>query len=375
MGIIYEVFGFLLRLCYQLCNNNFIVALVLFTVVAKIIMLPMGISQQKSSAKMAKMQPEMNKLKQKYASLTQRGTPEQQRRAQAKYNEEIQALYQKYDYKMTAGCLPLLIQFPIIIGLFGVIYYPMTYVLNIAPAGIIERAGQVLGSLSGEAYKLVESVTKVAASDYSASKTARGAEIIIAKAADLMDFDLFGIIDLSQTPSLDTFSWLWLIPLAAGASQILSGYIGTRLNGQELNSMSKGMIFGMPIMSVVIAFSLPATIGFYWTISSILQIGQSFLVKKLYSPEREEMRREKIRQKEREAKLDRLRRLHGDDEDVPAEPAKKVEGINRPVIKDDPESREFDGVPVKDEPEEKPQLSRKEQKELNRKKLNQSRND
>lgn len=374
MGIIYEIFGFILRLCYQICNNNFIIALIVFTLIAKLLMLPMGISQQKSSAKMAKMKPEMDKLKNKYATLTQRGTPEQQRKAQAKYNEEIQALYQKYDYKMTAGCLPMLIQFPIIIGLFGVIYYPMSYVLNMAPADIIGKAKEVIVNLTSgtDAYKLVETVTNTAPADYSADNTARGAEIIIAKAADLMDFDLFGFIDLSQTPTLNEFSWLWLIPLAAGLSQILSGYISTKLNGQELNGMSKGMIFGMPIMSVVIAFSLPATIGFYWTVSSILQIGQSFLVKKLYSPEREEKRLEKKREKERAEKLDRLRRLHGDDDDLPSAEAKPLKKLDekKPVIKDDPDERKFDGKQIE---EEKPQLTKKQQKEENRKKLKESR--
>lgn len=360
MSFIYSIFGFILRLCYQLCNNNFIIALIVFTLIAKLLMLPMGISQQKSSAKMAQMKPEMDEIKRKYGTN------------QEKYSQELQKLYQKYDYKMTAGCLPLLIQLPIIMGLFGVIYYPMTYVLNMKAADIIVKAQSVLPTMTSgtDAYKLVETVTQTEVGKYSAENTARGAEIIIAKAAELMDFDLFGFIDLSQTPSLDTFSWLWLIPLASGLSAMLSGYISMKLSGQEINGMSKGMIFGMPIMSVAIAFSLPATIGFYWTISSLLQIGQSFLTKKLYSPEREMKRIEKRKEKERQEKLDRLRRLHYDDDETPVVTEKKAIDDKKPVIKDDPRSRKADVEEIK---EEAPELSKKQLKELNRKKLSVSR--
>ncbi len=380
MGIIYSIFGFILRLCYNICANNFIVALILFTLIAKLLMLPMGLSQQKSSAKIKKMQPEMDQIKKKYGANQQ------------KYGEELQKLYQKYDYKMSAGCLPLLIQFPIIIGLFGVIYYPMTYVLNMSAQEVVDKAAGVLGGLTAgtDSYKLVETVANIDPVSYSASGTARGAEIVIAKAADLMDFDLFGVIDLSQTPSLAVFSWLWLIPLFAGLSAMLSGYVSTKLNGQQLSGMTKGMIFGMPIFSVVIAFSLPATIGFYWTVSSILQIGQSFLVKKLYSPEREERRIQARKEKERLEKLDRLRRFHEDDdlpeqgnsaETKPAAQGEKDKGGKNkggkpavsapPAVKDDPDSRMPDR-PVGEAAEEK-ELSRKQKKAEDRRRLRESR--
>lgn len=359
MSLIYSIFGFLLRLCYDLCQNNFIIALIVFTLIAKLLMLPMGISQQKMSAKTAQMKPEMDAIKRKYGNN------------QEKYSQELQKLYQKYDYKMTAGCLPMLIQLPIIMGLFGVIYYPMTYVLNMKAAEIIVKAQTVLPTLTegSEAFKLVEKVTQTEVGAYSAENTARGAEIVIAKAAELMDFDLFGFIDLSQTPSLDQFSWLWLIPLAAGASAMLSGYISMKLSGQEINGMTKGMIFGMPIMSIVIAFSLPATIGFYWTISSLLQIPQSILVKKLYSPEREQKKIEARKEKERQEKLDRLRRLHYDDDEMPVAD-KKTADKNAPVIKDDPRSRKADVEEVK---EEEPELTKKQKKELDRQRLRESR--
>ena len=358
MGILYTIFGFILRAFYNLCGGNFIPALILFTLFAKLLMLPMSFTQQKNSIKTMKMKPELDEIRRKYANNQQ------------KMQEETQKVYQKYNYKMSAGCLPLLIQLPVIYGLFGVIYYPMTYVLNMSAADIVAKAQEVLPNITGDrAIDLVTTVANTDAASYNAATTARGAEIFIAKGAELIDFDLFGVIDLAGTPNLMVFNWLWFIPLAAGLSAMLSGYVSSKLNGTELNGSMKGMIFGMPIISVVFAFSLPATIGFYWTLSSLLQIPISFAVKKLYSPEREERKEAAKREKERAEKLERLRRLHGDDDDAPQEP---VIAAERAAIKDDPEKRDVDGT--QNEPQEEQKLTKKQKKELTKKRLSESRN-
>lgn len=362
MSILYTIFGFILRLCYEVCSNNFVLALVLFTLVAKLLMLPMAFSQQKNSVKMQKMKPEMDEIRKKYANNQQ------------KQQEEMQKLYDRHGYKMTAGCLPMLIQFPIIIGLYGVIYSPMTYVLQKTGEEVVEIAKSVLTAVGERlgtdhnSYKLVETVANTAAGEYSGSSVARGAEITIAKAAELMDFDLFGVIDLSDTPSLKVFGWLWLIPLLVGISQILASFISMKMSGQEMNGSTKIMVFGMPILTVVFAFQFPGAIGFYWILNSILQVGQSYLVRKLYSPERAEKRELARREKERAEKLDRLRRLHGDDEEpsapTAATPAQKL------TIKDDPSARKDDvDLPA----QEKPELSKKQKKQQDRDRLRDSR--
>lgn len=360
MSVIYTIFGFLLRVCYTICNSNFVFALILFTLIAKLLMMPMAFSQQKNSVKMQKMKPEMDKIRRQYANNQQ------------KQQEEMQKLYEKHNYKMTAGCLPMLIQLPIIMGLYGVIYSPMTYVLQMTKTEIVGHAKDVLNTVAqhfgadSNSYKLVETVANTAAESYTAEGTARGAEIIIAKAAEKMDFDLFGIIDLSSTPSLSVFNWLWLIPLMVAVSQIISSYLSMKMTGQEINGSTKMMVFGMPLISVIFSFQFPGAIGFYWALNSLLQIPQSFLVKNIYSPEREERKAAARKEKERAEKMDRLRRLHGDDEPLPPTPATPAE---KPIIKDDPEARKEEGAK---EPE-KPELSKKQKKQQDRDRLRKSR--
>lgn len=279
-------------------------------------MLPLTLNQQKSTAKMARLKPEMDKIKAKY------GTNQQ------KYSEELQKLYQKENYSPTSGCLPLLIQFPIIIGLYGVIYQPLTYIVGLTTEKITEiavaiQANAKFSEFSSSAQELINNFVSDPAN------AGRGSEIIIANNLDLagsiaegierIDFNLFGIIDLSQTPNFAELSWLWLIPVFAVVSQIISSYVSMKLNGTEMNGMSKGMIFGMPLLSGVIAFTMPAMVGFYWVISNLVMMVQSILIKKFYNPEksleRQKQKQERIKAKEREEKLERLRRIHGDDDD------------------------------------------------------------
>lgn len=361
MNIFYTIFGpifgALLRLCYWICQNNFVLALVLFTLIAKLLMLPLGFSQQKNTVKLQQMKPEMDAIRRKYA------------KDQQKQQDEMQKLYEKHNYKMSAGCLPMLIQFPIIIGLYGVIYAPMTYILQKTAAEVVSYAEKIASLVPDN--KAVQAVIEAGAANYDPNTVGRGAEIVVAQLNNLIDFNLFGVIDLSGTPDIRVFGWLWLIPLFVAVSQILSSYLSMRMSGQEVTGTTKYMVFGMPLISVIFSFMFPAAIGFYWTLNSVLQIGQTYLVKKLYSPEREEKRLAAKRERERAEKMDRLRRLHGDDDDVPVSPVSSAP--DAPVVKDDPDAVSADVAEKADDAPEK--LTKKQQKQLDRDRLRQSRND
>ena len=119
MSILYTPFGFIFRIFYDLVSN-YGLALFLFTLLFRLILLPSSISQQKGTAKQMRLQPKIKKLQEKYKGN------------QVKLNEEMQALYSREGYNpMSAGCLPMLIQLPVIFGLLGVIYYPIQYVLGV----------------------------------------------------------------------------------------------------------------------------------------------------------------------------------------------------------------------------------------------------
>ena len=119
MDILATPLGWVMRLIYNIIQN-YGLTIIVFTLLVKLILLPFAIKQQKSSAKMAVVQPQMLEIQKKYA------------KNQQKMNEELAALYAREGYNPTSGCLTLFIQFPIIMGLYNVIYRPLTHVLGIS---------------------------------------------------------------------------------------------------------------------------------------------------------------------------------------------------------------------------------------------------
>ena len=112
-------FGFVIALFYGL-TGNYLLSIFCLTVIVRLCLLPSAISQQKGMAKQARLQPKLRRIQQKYAG------------DQRKIQEETQALYQREGTSaMTAGCLPMLIQLPIMLGLFQVNYHPFSMVLRL----------------------------------------------------------------------------------------------------------------------------------------------------------------------------------------------------------------------------------------------------
>ena len=133
MQFINSIFGYplgwLMWLCYKIVAN-YGIALIIFTLLTKLILFPLAVKQQKSSLRMARMQPKLEELQKKYGKNKE------------KYNEEMLKLYDEEKYNPMSGCLPLLIQFPILFGLIDVIYKPMTHILRI-PSDVIKIATDI----------------------------------------------------------------------------------------------------------------------------------------------------------------------------------------------------------------------------------------
>ena len=127
--------GYIMWAMYQIVHN-YGVAIILFTIVTKLLLIPLAIKQQKSTIKLQIIQPKMQEIQAKYKNNPQ------------KMNEEIQALYERENYSMTAGCLPMLIQFPIIFGLLDVVYRPLTHLLHISSTAM-EQAKQIAVGIIG----------------------------------------------------------------------------------------------------------------------------------------------------------------------------------------------------------------------------------
>ena len=153
MDFLYSIFGYLFRFLFSFVGN-YGVALIIFSVFFRLILLPTTVKQQKSSAKMVRLQPKLRRIREKYQDYTPQ---EKQQRIQ----QETSELYQREGYSsMGASCLPLLIQMPVLMGLYGIIRQPLTYVLNLSEEVIkaLTDAATSLELATGKAASYVESI-------------------------------------------------------------------------------------------------------------------------------------------------------------------------------------------------------------------------
>ena len=285
-------FGYALGWLYSIFNN-YLVALVIITVVLRLILLPTSIKQQKNSAKQMRLQAKVNKIRAKYAGQTGR-------EVQMKISEEQQELYRREGFSASQmGCLPMAFQMIVMMGLYGAIYAPLQHVLHLKD--------EVIDVLS-KAYYMIEGVGD-------ASKAGRRDQLnILGKFAQVLDklpsvenhevvtdsikqtisefienFKFMGI-DLTKAPSENIKSVLVLIPILAGLTALLSAgftYLKQRKTNPEMakNPMMGCMTLFSPLISVFFAIQLPAGIGFYWIISNILSFIQLIALSAIYKPD------------------------------------------------------------------------------------------
>ena len=288
MDILYDVFGWLLGQFYNLVGNYF-VALALFALFFKIVLLPSAIKQQKSTARQARLQPKLRRIQERYKG---------DKNAQQKIQEEQQALYQREGFNpMNQGCLPLVIQMPIIFGLYGAVYKPLTYAVRIS-----EDAIAILAEIAKKLELIAETATKgrstveIAIID-NIDKLWDGAleagvdlSVLEQIKAFSGEFDFFGY-SLSQNPSFKPLTLLAIIPVLSCLTSLATSFIGhirsKRNNPAMANNPTMGcMTFGMPLFSLYFVTMFPAAIGVYWIINNVYSFLQTLIVGHSYSPEK-----------------------------------------------------------------------------------------
>ena len=269
-----------MKVCYLL-THNYMLALLLFALVMQVLLLPFSIKQQKNNIRQAQLAPKIAALRKKYAGRTDAAT-------QQKMQEETMALYKRENYSPASGCLPLLLQMPILFALVNVVYNPLRYITGLSAARITELQTYMTDTLGMEFVSrsahidVMNRILENPSQFYGIAPELEGA---------ILPNMTFGPFDLSQVPkiSFSPFDWLMLVPVLTFVFAMLTQIITRRFTYQSLEALEaqksasmRIMNYSMPLLSVWIAFSVPAAIGLYWIFRNIVSCVQQIVLSKLF---------------------------------------------------------------------------------------------
>lgn len=275
MGFISQIFGYLLNFLYEVFNN-YGIAIIVFSILLRIVLIPLTIKQQKTMKKSAVMQSKMQELQRKYKS-----NPE-------KLNQEMMDMYKKEKMSPFSGCLSSILQLVIILSVFWLVSQPLTYMKGINKETIEDYKTQIQQENDGKISTYPE------------------IEIIEKKGADnenvRINMDFLGI-DLSKVPTQSLNDWrVYVIPVLYVITSFVSIKITTNAqkkltkkkdivieNGEEkqpneldsMQQMNNTMLYMMPIMSISIAVIAPLGLALYWLVSNILMIIERLVIDKV----------------------------------------------------------------------------------------------
>lgn len=280
-GILWVV-GHILQFCYKLAFGNYTVALLIFALVMQILLLPFAIKQQKNTIKQAKLAPKIAAIRKKYQGRTDQAT-------QQKMQQEVTNLYQKENFNPAGGCLPLLIQMPILFALFQVVVRPMQFLCNLKVDDILSIFNVINYS---EGVGLPGYYPQLSAIRY-LSQPGVDFNGILAEAGvssfQLPNMTIFGKIDLSGSPMDNgVISWMMIIPILTVIIMLLSQWLTRKFTYQSPEAQDaqngcsmKMMMYSMPLLSGWLAYRYAAAIGIYWIFRNIISTGQQIILAKV----------------------------------------------------------------------------------------------
>lgn len=288
-----SAFGYILNFIYNLVNN-YGLAIIIFTVLLKLIMLPLTIKQQKTMKKTTEMQAKVKEIQNKYSN------------DQLRMSQELTDLYKRENVSPFSGCLTSLVQFFVILSIFYLVSSPLTYMKHVDQEIITKYTEEVREELGPENVRYPEiAIIKVKAKDDENVN---------------LNMDFFGL-DLSDVPTQDYDDpRVFIIPgLYIFTSLVLSKFVRAmtmpkkeevienkpedkKKTGKELvktndgkddsineedaiEQMNKSMNLMMPIMTVSIACIAPLGLALYWLVSNLLGIAERLLINKVVKEE------------------------------------------------------------------------------------------
>lgn len=274
--VIGNLFGQVMYGCYQLFHN-YGISIIIFTIITKIILMPISIMVQKNSIKMVKMYPEMNRIKAKYFG------------SKDLIAEEQYKLYQKEKYHPMLDLVPVILQLVILMGVVDVIYRPMSHLLHASKETIDSlvssycKIAGVSSEISSIQIQVVNSMKNPAYMDI--YKQIVSEDIVGAVAGINMNF--LGI-NLGEVPS-QVWGMTIMIPLLAALSSWLMCLAQNKANVLQSEQGKVNQITTLLIsvgLSLYLGFFVPAGVGIYWILSNLIAILTLFILNACINPKK-----------------------------------------------------------------------------------------
>ena len=282
MDFIAKPFGWLLMWLYEL-TNNYGVAVFLFALVVKVVLLYFSAKSKKSMMRQSRFTPYLKELEARYEGNKQ------------KYQEEVAKLYKEEGINPMGGCLWSLLPFPILLALYRAIRFPITIMMGVSQ----EAYAQIKELLTSLGFEAAGGARAAAYSQIYESQFITGNFDKFAGISDKLkqlDYGFLGL-DLSQQPSFRFWEFskaggtlwsqwgLFLIPVVAALLSYAQSKISTAGSPQDPQtaSTSKTMLLMMPLMSLWIGFVMPGALGLYWIATSVFQIIQDYILTKIFN--------------------------------------------------------------------------------------------
>ena len=378
-------FGYLLGWLYQL-TSSYGLALILFAILVKLVLMPASAKGKKSTMKMSRLTPQMNLIREKYAN------------DQQKMNMAVQELYKKEGVSMTGGCLWSLLPLLVLLPLYSVVRQPIIYMLHES----METTSAIMNTIKEAMPNLVNSGNLYYEQMLAAPLLPQFAEElkgIVSNPQTLegLNFQFLGI-DLARIPNIaiwnwDNFGWanwgLLLMPVLSVASQFVSMFVMQKMNNSlvtnekgiqdqeaakesQMNKTNKTMMYIMPLMTLWIGFTVPAALSLYWFIQGVVStVSDAYLtakyrkiydaedaerLKRALEEERLEMEKERLRAQKRAENPDgitentskkKLQKAQQREEAAAKAAAQREYAAKRGIILDEPEKKDtsLSGIP------------------------------
>lgn len=267
-----DILGYIMKFCYNICSN-YGLAIILFTLFSKIILLPVSIWVQKNSIKMVKMQPKINKVKIDYFGDKDR------------IADETSKIYKEEKYNALVSLIPLLIQIFLLIGLVEVINKPLTYILNI-PNDEINNYKEIYLNNNLDIDKEDSSLELKIVKDIKNGNIEKyenmDINVINKFNLDFLGFDMSIIANIEKGIAI-------IIPLIAGLSAFIMCFAQNKMNVLQIeqsNFNKWGMLIFSVLLSLYLGYFVPAGIALYWTFSNLFAVLQQYILNIFINPKK-----------------------------------------------------------------------------------------